>query len=390
MRKVVIDLLLAQPDGSSKYHGGGEYTKNVFVRFLKASEHSQIIACYDFSKYLDSDIKDDISEYGVETINTTDAHQILSFLNSLPYDDEIIFFAGMVYKYSNVVFPKNVMSVGVCHGLRFIELPKDRYTLYYSKNIEEFIKNFLKIFLPDHFLRNRNIKKMQDAISSFDIVYTVSNHSKYAIKVLLPENNNCDIRVHYQTLRHWDINNITNNDKTFQYQDFILMISSDRWEKNSYRGITALDELMSEDKLDIKNVVVLGNYPRLLRKKIRNIKRFIFLGYLDLDEFELMYKHCRLFFYPTLNEGYGLPPLEAMKYKKTCVISSVCSLTEVYGDSVYYCNPYNISEIKTRIVEAIDMPIDEEKITKRIALLEMSQELSTQKLLSFLDGTIDS
>lgn len=389
MRKIVFDLLLAQPNGSVKYHGGGEYTKNVFTRFLKEKEHTQVFVCYDFSRHLDSDIKNDISKYGVKAINVNCVKQILDFLYSLPSDESIIFFSGMVYPYSSVVFPKNIKGVGVCHGLRFIEIPKDRYTIYYSKSAGEFIKSFLKILLPVCYLEKRNIKKMQDAISAFDTIYTVSNHSKYAIKVLLPKNNKSDIRVHYQTLRHSDINKKTNYDEILQYRDYVLMISSDRWEKNSYRGIKALDELMTDNKLDVKNVVVLGNYPLILRKRIRNIHRFIFLDYVDFDKLESLYEHCQIFFYPTLNEGYGLPPLEAMKYKKTCVISAICSLTEVYGDAVYYCNPYSIPEIKTRIVEALEMPINGKIINERIAFLEKIQEFSTKKLMNFLDGIID-
>ena len=61
-----------------------------------------------------------------------------------------------------------------------------------------------------------------------------------------------------------------------------------------------------------------------------------------------------------------MPPEEAMKYGKTCVVSGVCSLPEIYGDAVYYVNPYDIGEMKNRILWATKEPIEEKLITKRL------------------------
>ena len=54
MKKVLFDLLSAQPIGTSKYHGGGEYIKRVFKCLVdEFSENLEITVFYDKDKFLD-------------------------------------------------------------------------------------------------------------------------------------------------------------------------------------------------------------------------------------------------------------------------------------------------------------------------------------------------
>lgn len=128
----------------------------------------------------------------------------------------------------------------------------------------------------------------------------------------------------------------------------------------------AIDDLYSKGLIDGIKTHILGNLPESIKRKIKNVDKFVFYGYVDSDELEYQYSHCSIFLYPTLNEGFGLPPFEAMKYGKTCVISAVCSLPEVYGDAVYYCNPYDQMEISNRIMLAVNNRIDPAVINKQI------------------------
>ena len=56
-------------------------------------------------------------------------------------------------------------------------------------------------------------------------------------------------------------------------------------------------------------------------------------------------KKCKAFIHPSLYEGFGLPPLEAMSVGARCIVSNVSSLPEIYGRSVWYIDPYNYNEI---------------------------------------------
>ena len=53
----LFDLSCAQPSGTIKYHGGGEYTKTVFGKFVDVYSSENIIVCYNEQKYLDDWVK---------------------------------------------------------------------------------------------------------------------------------------------------------------------------------------------------------------------------------------------------------------------------------------------------------------------------------------------
>lgn len=73
----------------------------------------------------------------------------------------------------------------------------------------------------------------------------------------------------------------------------------------------------------------------------------------DVDDTLLMqlYKGAECFIFPSLDEGFGLPPLEAMSLG-TCVISSnVTSMPEVLGDAAIYFNPHSAQELAEKMIE---------------------------------------
>ena len=68
-----------------------------------------------------------------------------------------------------------------------------------------------------------------------------------------------------------------------------------------------------------------------------------------------------------------MPPLEAMRYGKTCVVSGICSIPEICGDAVYYCDPYRINEIEAHILMALEHPKDVEEVTSRFKKIQNRQ-----------------
>ena len=391
--RVLIDLLCVQPIGSMKFHGGGEYTKTVFNFLLEkiSQENSSIklIVCYNYNQFLDEWILDKIEKYQIEKHCVTNIREINLLINDLAKNDEIRFFAGMGYNYqnTNVSFPSNVFSIGVFHGLRVLEKPYDREAWRYGT-----VKRRIHEFLDWVLLKNRNIKreeeKQKNAIANFDVVVTVSKHSAYSLKVnfggVLVDKR---ILVLYSPLKFVPEENIA--DDSTSTERYIMLISADRWLKNCYRGLVAIDSLYSKGYLKGTKTKVFGNAPESVRKDLRNINQFEFYDYVSNDELERAYQNCELFLYPTLNEGFGYPPLEAMKYGKTCAISAVSSLTEVYKDSVYYFNPYDQMEIENRILQALDSKIDTDVIYQSVKRIQTKQIEDLNKLSRIILGEED-
>jgi glycosyltransferase involved in cell wall biosynthesis len=67
------------------------------------------------------------------------------------------------------------------------------------------------------------------------------------------------------------------------------------------------------------------------------------------DELKSLYANAACFIYPSLYEGFGLPPLEAMS--SGCPVIAACagSLPEVCGDAALYCNPRSPQDIADKI-----------------------------------------
>lgn len=130
--------------------------------------------------------------------------------------------------------------------------------------------------------------------------------------------------------------------------------------------------------------MVIGKLPQKIKEKQRHQDRYILQGYVETEKLENLYKYCDMFLYPSLNEGFGMPPLEAMKYGKTCIVSAVCSLPEVCGDGVYYVNPYDIREIENRILHAVDVKIPSERVYESFKKTYDKQTEDLALLCSFI------
>jgi glycosyltransferase involved in cell wall biosynthesis len=96
--------------------------------------------------------------------------------------------------------------------------------------------------------------------------------------------------------------------------------------------------------------VALGAEGEAYLEDFRSADRFRQLGYVERSTLEALYRDAYALIYPTLNEGFGYPPLEAMKYGTPVLCSGNTSLHEVCGDAAFYFDPYSIKEMKGRFL----------------------------------------
>lgn len=66
----------------------------------------------------------------------------------------------------------------------------------------------------------------------------------------------------------------------------------------------------------------------------------IYTGYVTDEEIVALYKNCKAFIFPSLMEGFGIPPMEALYFGKPIIISDIPTLREIYRDSAHYINPF--------------------------------------------------
>jgi glycosyltransferase involved in cell wall biosynthesis len=136
---------------------------------------------------------------------------------------------------------------------------------------------------------------------------------------------------------------------------FLLYAGRVSPHKNVVRMIEAFSALKTElekDQLypDLKLIIIgddLSGNPDLRRTVIRaGVQNDVrFLGFVPIEVLRIFYDSAKIFVFPSLYEGFGLPPLEAMAHGTPVVTSNVSSLPEVVGNAAVLVNPENVFEI---------------------------------------------
>lgn len=144
---------------------------------------------------------------------------------------------------------------------------------------------------------------------------------------------------------------------------FVLYAGAIRPHKNVVRIIEAFSalksELQKEERLpDLKLIVIgddLSSHPRLRRTVVRSgVQHDVrFLGFVPIEVLRIFYDVAKVFVFPSLYEGFGLPPLEAMAHGTPVVTSNTSSLPEVAGGAALLVNPENVFEIQRALQRAL-------------------------------------
>jgi glycosyltransferase involved in cell wall biosynthesis len=108
-----------------------------------------------------------------------------------------------------------------------------------------------------------------------------------------------------------------------------------------------------------------------------------FLGFVPIEVLRVFYDAAKVFVFPSLYEGFGLPPLEAMAHGTPVITSNTSSLPEVTSNAAVLVNPENLFEIMRGLHCALVDPALREKLKKRSyeQAARFSWELSVRRIL---------
>lgn len=374
VRTILFDLTAVQPIGVSKRHGGGIYGEIVFKRIV---ERGLDVACfYDGRKWINPEICKIIEDNKIKLYDVS-KESLQEIVDKNSYS---IIYSALPTK--SLMQIEGIKIVGTIHGLRRLETPADSYCLRY-KNVS---KKDLMFFFSKILFKKRITKKLceyylQSWKKDNCQFVTVSNHTSNAIKFFLPELKHKNIPVFYSPS--------TSSSEVFdkKYQEkYFLLVSGNRCEKNNLRAIMAFDKLFTLGYLQDYKVKITGAKDSSnFRYKIKNLSRFEFLGYVDDQELKQLYNDAYCLVYPSLNEGFGYPPLEAMHYGVPVLASSYSSISEVCQGAAMYFNPFAIEEIANRVLQITD-----ESVHRQYSALARSQYVKiTDKQNSDLDKMVD-
>ena len=142
-------------------------------------------------------------------------------------------------------------------------------------------------------------------------------------------------------------------------RDYILSVGSIQPRKNLRRLIEAyylLRQQQPEGKLP--QLVLVGKnawlYDETLQSlKDRDLGSIVLTGYVPEADLPALYSGALCFIYPSYFEGFGLPPLEAMKCGAPVIVGNKTSLPEVVGDAALMIDPFDVGAIAAAIQRVI-------------------------------------
>lgn len=279
-------------------------------------DETEFILIYDQKTDLDGYNLNRFNRYSVSSVVFfSDQFEILNLIKKIKPD---IYFSPY-YKYP--IF-SNVFNIITIFDLTYliVEAYKDSLKNSLIK------KNFLKFFSSrSNLILTSSQNTLKDLVSLFGF-------SESKIKVIYLPVSEC-----FYPRKKEEIERVMK--KYNIKKDFILYVGNNKPHKN-------LDLLY-------KSYLSLGN-------DVKNKYQLVMIGFSDFqniyseacviekvndEELACFYSATSLFVFPSLYEGFGYPPLEALKCGTRVLTSNTSSMPEILGDSVFYFNPYSKNEL---------------------------------------------
>lgn len=246
-------------------------------------------------------------------------------------------------------------GINLYHTTKELEVPIIKTCKYIST-----IHDVVPYVFPSQYYTNKLSflfyrLKLKIAIRNSDIIITDSEFSKNDIIKFL----GCDpnkIKVIYLSVCNKFKKASTDEVKRVKEKygiegKYILGIGGNEYRKNVISLIEAFKMIKLENNIDLKLIIVGKNDNKLNDLLLGD--DIIYTGYVTDDELTALYSGAEIFVYPSLYEGFGLPPLEAMACGTPVITSNVTSIPEVVGDAALLTSPLEVKEIKDIIWELL-------------------------------------
>lgn len=314
--------------------GIGRFTYNL-ISLLTEQEFDE----FELFLFSDRDINypDDSSVKKIIVKSENFFNRILyekKILPSIIKDNKIKLFISPFYKICDCEM-EDCIKIITIHDVGFITFPSE----FYARS------NFYRIFAK---------KKLLDSLYNSDYIFAVSEFTK------------TELINHFNIVpaRIFILNNYINNEllcseeKNIKIlpQEFLLNVSNFKPHKNIKSLLIAYKKYFDKIKIPLLLIGGTGKWYNYIKKIIKenNIENVILKKNVSNVELSAYYKKAKLFVYPSLYEGFGIPPIEAMSFGCPVISSPVASIKEITNNGCVYFNPFDIDEIGSTIVNVLN------------------------------------
>ena len=366
------------------YSGISSYTANLLSALLSVKQnHSFQIFCNSFSRKSNLSIWE---KQGCQVIKTSYPNKIFNYLLqnifSWPKLDKKlggtdIFFAP---HFNFLKLSKDTKLVLTVHDLSFLRYPEffsSRKNFWHrALRIKKLLNRADKIVVVSQSTKHDLQELFKINSDKIEVIYSGNNYQLEALKRLKLEE---EILFNNQQ----KFNDIFLQTKKIS-KDFILFLGNIEPRKNITGLIEAYNILRQNNEKSQEVQLVLAGGRGWKTKKILKTWRkspfkndIKFLGYVNSQEKEALYRQAKLFVYPSFYEGFGFPPLEAASFGIPVISSHVSSLPEILEAGALLINPFKPDEL----AEAMSLLLSDNSLRARFikAGLERASQFSWDK-----------
>jgi glycosyltransferase involved in cell wall biosynthesis len=143
---------------------------------------------------------------------------------------------------------------------------------------------------------------------------------------------------------------------------FILFVGNVKPHKN-LKVLLKAYELLNQDLRDEYKIVVVGKKEgfitgdsevfQMISASEELSTNVLITGFIDEEDIDTVYSMASLFIFPSLYEGFGFPPLEAMLNDCPVIVSTAASLPEICGDAALYFDPYSEEDLASQMEKGL-------------------------------------
>lgn len=372
--RIGIDLTWLKPQKS----GGVEaYAKNLLDGFIKLGDENEYVLflAKDNSEYLSAYFQD--KKFTKITCNTSalNVKQHLLWQNVCQYK---------VLKKNHIdfiFFPVYEMPIYPCKKIKNVTTIHDIQAYHY----------------PEYFSKLENIwfrLAWQKAILCSNKIVAITNYTKEDIKKHFKHKNNIETIYNPVTLNEEEVESFDNikNKYHINEKEYYYTVSSMHKHKNLITLIKMI-QYIKENKYNIPNRLVISgvggpNKEKLMEtiKEMKLEENVILTNFVSNSERNTLIQNSNVFLFPSIFEGFGMPPIEAMHLGAKVLTTNCTSIPEVTkGKCNYVENPFDEKEWANQIEKMQEIEVKrvtfEEYDTKKIArkYLDLFYEIGKRK-----------
>jgi GT2 family glycosyltransferase len=410
-RHILVDLFFCQPG----FHGGGEYGKAVFgglAETAKSLPGVQLWVALDPDLFIDDWILEECRRSAIPIVRVKSYDEIAALVNLDAFHS---FFAPAIVVYTGYEYMKRLGGelkfsaetktkvVGTLLDLRDWEMAADWEAVAGARKNAGCLP---EVTLSEKELSAEKLRQKRHAAELAAMYEGLCSHKSLHTLVTISDYSAQSIRTNAK--RRGPIEVLFAPEKNrpapepfewpgldFQNDPFLVLLNAGRVEKNAASAVVAFDLLFSDPEFAEKNprlkLVLSGiKGPADLGKKSLHAKsRLVAIPYLSPERLEFLLQNARGLLYPSFNEGFGYPPLEAMSLGIPVVASNRTSIPEVCGDTAVYCDPFDLESIAAAIRNLLARPADVESLKSHAEKIRRLQSRDLRRLSELICGAAE-